>query len=61
MFDFPLGFLAGQAWVLGGQGLTYCEALLFLLVAFEIQMVPTGKSQAGRVHRFYFCERGMSW
>lgn len=39
----------------------YCSSLLLLLVALEIQMDPTGKSQVGRVYRLYLCERGVSW
>lgn len=35
----------------------YCNALLLLLVAFEIQVDPTGKSKVGRVYRFYLYER----
>lgn len=38
----------------------YCNALLLLLVAFEIQLDPTGKSQVGTVYRFYLCEGGVS-
>lgn len=55
VFAFPLGFFCG------GAGVEYCNALPLLLVAFEIEMDPTGKSQVGRIYRFHLCKKGVSW